>query len=261
MEPSLGRAIATRGPAAAAAAMATAAAPADLAAAGANTATRLTSIDKVANRLIAASATQAGFRSMVAPESRLLDVSSEAIDLVKAIAKCGKQVVLVDWSLDGTGYAAALGLPSKPGITDLLQGDVSFEDVIARVPGSEAHFIASGDALVDPAMAGDADRLNLVLDALDEAYDHIVVAGNHEASRALFQAIEGRFDAGITVADPKRRQPLIEDEPGSFLGFAVSDLEVIQFDRISGAAAPSAAPAKRTVAGRTLGGPAAEART
>jgi polysaccharide biosynthesis transport protein len=248
MEPAFARAIAARVPAVAATA-ALKEEPVELAATSDTGETRLASIDKVAARLIAASATQAGLRTMVAPESRLLDVSSEAIELVKAIAASGKQVVLVDWSLDGTGFSAALGVPNKPGMTDLLQGDVSFEDVITRVPGSEAHFIACGEALLDPAMAEDADRLNLVLDALDEAYDHIVVAGNHDQSRALFQTIEGRFDAGVAVSDPKRRQPLIEDEPGSFLGFEVSDLDVIRLERSE--VSPVSAPAKKPIFGRS----------
>jgi polysaccharide biosynthesis transport protein len=91
-----------------------------------------------------------------------------------------------------------------------------------------------------------------MLDALDEAYDHIVVIGNHDAARALFQTIEGRFDAGITIAEPSKRQPLIEEEPGSFLGFEVSELDVIRFERVGSATAT--APVKRTVPGRVLNG-------
>lgn len=263
MEPAFTRAIASRDATAATAVATSIAAPVALATNSDTSSTRLNSLDKVADRLITSSATQAGFRTMVAPESRLLDASSEAIDLVRAIAASGKQVVLVDWTLDGSGFSAALGVPNKPGMTDLLQGDVSFEEVIARVPGSEAHFIACGDALVDPLMADDADRLNLVLDALDEAYDHIVVSGNHDASRALFQVIEGRFDAGVTVADPKRRQPLIEDAPGSFLGFEVSDLDVIRYERTD--ASDLSVPAKKPSFGRAVGSTAgtipAELRT
>ena len=84
------------------------------------------------------------------------------------------------------------------GMTDLVLGAGSFEDVVHRLPGSTVHFIASGspftaDADVDP------DQLNLVLDALDEAYDHIIVTGQHGDCRNLFEAIQGRFDAGIRV--------------------------------------------------------------
>ena len=249
MEPAVARTIAARAPAVATTA-AGLSVTADLSAVSDTAAAHLTSIDELATRLIAASTTQAGLRTMLAPESRQLDVSSEAFDLVRAIAAGGKQVVLVDWSLAGTGLSAALGEPNKPGMTDLLQGNAFFEDVIARVPGSEAHVIACGEALLDGELAEDADRLNLLLDALDEAYDHIVVAGNHDEARALFQTIEGRFDAGITVSAPNRRQPLIKDEPGSFLGFEVSDLDVIRYQRTDAVLATS--PAKKPGTDRTL---------
>ena len=232
IEPALGRVAAAFRPSAA---LAATAASASVAAGGG--VTRLISIDGIATRLVEASTGQAGFRSMVAPESRLVDATAEATALVSALAQAGKQVVLVDWDLEGAGGSQALGVPEQPGMTDLLQGNATFEDVISRLPGSVAHFIACGGALTDAAVGADADRINLVLDALDEAYDHIVVIGNHDAARELFEIIEGRFDAGITVAEARRRQPVIEVEPDNFLGFEVRDLDVIRFERAAVAVA------------------------
>lgn len=259
----LGRATAGRiSPATAAAASSAASTRADTVAtpapAGAPMATNTGTMAAIAARLAAKSASQAGFRTIVAPETRLIDATEEAVALASALSEAGRQVVLVDWNLEGKGAADRLGIPRKPGMTDLLQGDVSFEDVIALLPDSEVHHIACGDALSDPMIAQDADRLNLVLDALDEAYDDIVVVGAHDAVRALFQTIEGRFDAGITVAEPRKRQPLVEDEAGSFLGFQVSDLDIIRHERPAGAmAAPAGGQQKRIVAGPMSG---AEAR-
>lgn len=69
---------------------------------------------------------------------------------------------------------------------------------------------------------GGSHHLNLVLDALDEAYEHIVVFGGHATSRILFEAIEGRFDAGIVVGDnPSSTRTL--------LGFAVVDIDVLHY--------------------------------
>ena len=77
----------------------------------------------------------------------------------------------------------------------------------------------------------DPDQLNLILDALDEAYDQIIVAGRHDEARKLFETIEGRFDAGIVVVDPPRVPPILVDASGMFLGFEVSDIDVIRFER------------------------------
>src|SRR5690606_15477214 len=106
-----------------------------------------------------------------------MDGAAEARDLASTLAVAGRRCVLVDWSRDGRGVAAKLGAVTRPGMNDLLDGRASFDDVIARLPGSDAHFIAAGGAPSDPARPLDTDWINLVLDALDEAYDHIVVVG------------------------------------------------------------------------------------
>ena len=57
----------------------------------------------------------------------------------------------------------------------------------------------------------------MLLDALDDAYDHVVIAGGREAVRDLFTTIEGRIDAGVVVADGEGAAT-----PGNFLGFNVA---------------------------------------
>lgn len=212
--------------------------------------------DATIARLVKNGGVQPGYRSLITGDTSIVDTSEEAVDIASGLTRAGKQVVLVDWSLTGKGFAASIGAASKPGISDLLAGKVSFEDVIARIPGTETHFIACGAPLADPS-AIDADRLNLVLDALDEAYDHIVVAGVYQATQALFEAIQGRFDAGITVCDSKRRPQITEDVPGSFLGFEVTDLDLMRLDRASAGADLGAA--KRKAPTRPMSG-GAEAR-
>jgi hypothetical protein len=48
--------------------------------------------------------------------------------------------------------------------------------------------------------------------------------------RALFEAIQGRFDAGVIVSEGKRRAKLTEP-PGTFLEFEVADIELIKLER------------------------------
>ena len=76
----------------------------------------------------------------------------------------------------------------------------------------------------------DSDQINLALDALDTAYDHIVIVGSNQAARALFEAIQGRFDAGVIVSEGKRRARLTEPA-GTFLGFEVADIELFRLER------------------------------
>ena len=153
------------------------------------------------------------------------------IELVQELSDRGLAAILVDWSPDGSGLASKLGLSRTPGISELLAGAAKFEDVVQRLQDSDAHVIAAGAAQQYSPEGPDPDQLNLVLDALDEAYAHIVVVGPHDAARLLFEAIEGRFDAGITVSDGKRRVTVIQDPPGTFLGYEVADIEIIRYER------------------------------
>jgi len=151
--------------------------------------------------------------------------------LARTLADSGADVMLVDWSLDGHGIAESLGVSARPGLAELLLGEAKFEDVVSRVPQSSAQLIATGGGEAEADELLDPDQLNLALDALDTAYDHIIVVGRTQAARALFEAIQGRFDAGVIVADAKRRASKLPDAPGTFLGFEVTDIELFRLER------------------------------
>jgi tyrosine-protein kinase Etk/Wzc len=188
------------------------------------------SVDTLANELLVRPPDIGGFRTLITGETDGVDAGPEAVELARTLADSGADVMLVDWSLDGRGIAQSLGIDPRPGIAELLVGEAKFEDVVARVPASNAQLIACGGG-VDAEELLDADQLNLALDALDTAYDHIIVTGKTSAARALFEAIQGRFDAGVIVADVKRRASKMPDVPGTFLGFEVTDIELFRLER------------------------------
>ncbi len=180
-----------------------------------------------------------GFRTMIAGENNAIDAGNEAVDLALKFSASGKNTILVDWSTDGKGVVQKIGLPVSPGVTELLSGEATFEDTIRQVPNGNLHVISCGDSALDSAILKDPDRLNLVLDALDEAYDHIVVVGTYDAARSLFETIEGRFDAGVIVGDVKGRVAIIQDPPGTFLGFEVADIALVRYERGSKPSSPA----------------------
>jgi MinD-like ATPase involved in chromosome partitioning or flagellar assembly len=148
-----------------------------------------------------------------------------AVDLARQVARRHGQVILLDWSLEGKGLGEELGGAPALGVADVLSGRASFEDVVERLAGSEAHVIAAGSSAAGKAAARDKDRVNMLLDALDEAYDHVMIAGEWEALRDLFALIEGRVDIGVALAGPEAPA-----EPGTFLGFTVAELEVVWYE-------------------------------
>ncbi|MGH7063392.1 MAG: hypothetical protein ACREET_04880, partial [Stellaceae bacterium] len=189
------------------------------------------SVSALASQLLVRPPDVGGFRTLITGEADGVDATAEGIELAKALTEAGADVMLVDWCPDGHGAAEAIGVQGTPGIVDLLDGRAKFEDVVTRLPASNAQLIPAGAGSTPAAALLDPDQVNLVLDALDTAYDHIVVVGRNKAARALFEAIQGRFDAGVIVADGKRRGPRVMDAAGMFLGFEVTDIELFRLER------------------------------
>jgi len=192
------------------------------------------SISAVVDRLEKARSMQGGYRTLVtaaAPDG--IDSGIEAYAIAERLAEVGRSVVLIDWNRRGVAGSASAGLPSIPGFNDLIVGSAGFEDVVRRVRGTGVHAIACGNALPDDGGSIDVDLMNLALDALDEAYDHIIVAGPHREARYLFEAILGRFDTGMSVAVGPSSLADLDEPEGTFLGFPVADIDVIRFKRVT----------------------------
>ncbi len=191
---------------------------------------RVSTIGALARR-VCTQADGGGYRTLVAGETDMMGISSHAIELAKALTELGQSVILLDWAPEGDGIAHALSLPPGPGVAELLNGGATFEQIIRRIPGSEAHVIGAGAFDNGDPFALDPDRLNLVLDALDEAYDQVIVAGRNEPARNFFEVIEGRIDCGVLVADPGRVGSVLRNPPGSYLGFEVAEIDLVRYDR------------------------------
>lgn len=218
---------------------------------------RLGSIGDVAAQIAArAPSTGAGYRTLLVDGSPVAGAGERAAQLAATLAGEGRKCLLVDWSPAGGGAAEALGLAAAPGMSELIQGEASFEDVIQRMPRGSIHFIAAGQPR-EAAAPVEADRMNLILDALDEAYDHIIVTGDPAATRELFVTIQGRFDAGVLVGGDGQRHAPTEAGPGTFLGFDVTDIDVIRLDE--GAVTSGASQGRKLRLARGIGGVAAPA--
>jgi uncharacterized protein involved in exopolysaccharide biosynthesis len=203
--------------------------------------TRVSTMDSLADIAVRMGGIEAtggrGVRTLIAGDAYALSAGEEAIGLARMLASSGPTVIIVDWSPDGRGV---LETSEGPGLAELLDGGAKFEDVVECLDHSDVHLIRAGKAPARTAAGLDPDRINIILDALDEVYDHIIVVGRREAARRLFEAIQGRFDCGIIVSDAKRRGAAIDEGADTFLGYEVDDIELIRFER----------PAERASAGR-----------
>lgn len=199
-------------------------------------------ITSLAQHLAAARPQENGHRTLITGETAAVSPGADAIALASSLAQSGSNVVLIDWSPSGTGVLPLSGIARTPGFNDMITATAGFEQIVQRLPESRAHVIMAGAPLEGGSAGIDADYLNAILDALDEAYDHIVVVSAYGEARDLFETILGRFDAGVTVTEPRRRTSVLDEPMGTFLGFEVADIDIIRLER-QAAAAPAPAPA------------------
>lgn len=103
------------------------------------------------------------------------DAPVAALALARSVARTGKRVVLVDLARMGSFLGGLCGVPSGPGLADLVSGAVDFTKVIGRDQKSTVHVLRYG--LDHSPHAADLihERLQSVLDALAQAYDFAVI--------------------------------------------------------------------------------------
>lgn len=122
-----------------------------------------------AEGLIAGGASRAVF---VSPEGD--EAAAASILVAREIADSGLRVLLLDMTLSGAASAPMLDGLKRPGITDLLASEAQFSEIIHEDRYSECHVIPSG--LADPRRAmRAAERLPIILRALETAYDIVVI--------------------------------------------------------------------------------------
>lgn len=99
--------------------------------------------------------------------------SRTALALARLLARRAK-VVLVDLSASSPVVRAASVDGTAPGLTDLMLGEATFGQVISKDRSTPLHLVTAGRASADRALL-QSPRLTLALDALLQAYDHVVL--------------------------------------------------------------------------------------
>jgi len=99
-----------------------------------------------------------------------LDCAAFASQLARSIAHEGRTILVIF----GAGGGA------RPGLSELIDGSASFSEAIHREAGSRLHILPSGHGR---AVTGSG--LNVVLDALSDTYDFVVLSATDEDRDAL----------------------------------------------------------------------------
>ncbi|MEP4290725.1 MAG: Wzz/FepE/Etk N-terminal domain-containing protein, partial [Rhizobiaceae bacterium] len=94
--------------------------------------------------------------------------------LARSLASKPANVVVVDMTGAASSTQTMLGHQMAPGIKDLLSGMAGFADTLHCDTSSNAHIMPSGTSSAQSA-AGSAAQLPVILDALQQTYDYVIV--------------------------------------------------------------------------------------
>jgi len=98
-----------------------------------------------------------------------------AVNLAWSLAESGKKVLLLDADLRSGQAASMLGLSPDRGLTQVLRGEISFEE--AQQPGGieGLYVLAAGGSAADPAALLNSDAMRRLIGTLRERFDYILM--------------------------------------------------------------------------------------
>lgn len=163
--------------------------------------------------------------------------SAASVVLARLIAEEGLRTILIDM----TGSACPTRLMAAnghlPGITDLLAGETPFAETIHGDRLSPAHLIPHGTADAERAMRA-AERLPMVMDALADAYDVVIVeCGPTDVEGVERLARRGAAELVVTVIEPEEGK--IAETLARFYAAGYADLIVMMPGLVADAEPPA----------------------
>ncbi len=140
-------------------------------------------VDEAASELIAKGAARAIFIS-----ADIDDGAAAAVLVAREVADAGLRVLLLDLTASGAASRATVESRFLRGVTDLLVGEAQFADAIHPDHFSSLHVMPIGTANMPRAMRA-VDRLPIVLDSLNTAYDIVLIDGGPSGPDAVRRLI------------------------------------------------------------------------
>ena len=102
--------------------------------------------------------------------------STTSINVAYTFAQTGKKVLLMEGDLRLPNIAKRLNIHSRPGVSNLLAGQCTGNDVLQRSTFlDKVHVITAGDVPPNPAELLGSEQMQQTLEALSQIFDYIIV--------------------------------------------------------------------------------------
>ncbi|MGP0061334.1 MAG: GumC family protein [Beijerinckiaceae bacterium] len=160
--------------------------------------------------------------------------TARLVSFARELAREGRPII-VDLDAHSTRLSALLGARPQAslGLTDLLNGQASFAEVIHRDHASRLHFVSFGMApICEPA------ELDLVLDALSQTYEFLIIVAPAMETDGLAMELAAHADLVALAASVEPDMAALEAASQDL--YAAGAAEVILLDgRLEDEAAPA----------------------
>lgn len=191
------------------------------------------------------------------PEDRVIMVAGTsggvagtltAAHLAGALARAGNEVILVsartpDIGADTPSLAHLLGVPTSPGLTDVLAGRANLARAIQRAPRTPRLRVITTGSAASAAGLLQSDGVRVLLDALSQRAEYIVVEAPSTSVSADAQSLAGLADAAILVVEAHRtRHVEVRDAAQQLRRVGARLLGAVVLPRLSSRAATTTAP-------------------
>src|SRR5688572_667998 len=127
--------------------------------------------------------------------------------LVTALS-LGRRVLLVDCDLRRPRVHSALGLRPKAGLSELLNGEVSFEEAVMRADGADLDVLAVRDRPVNPSELLSSPSMRELIASVAKRYDRVILDTPAALGLPDAKAVGDQCDGLIMVvrADKTRQE-------------------------------------------------------
>ena len=186
----------------------------------------LKSLRAVAQRIAGAAQRSRGYAVIISADTPDADITREVVNVTREIADTKVKTMLLDRSESLHVISSVLGLPRTPGMKELLCGRASVEDVIKRDPESNAQVITAGNPRLPSKTAGGQVGLEMMVDALNEVYDCLIIHADFATARELFGELGSHVSATVTIGS----DPQASGETSEFLGIEATNKTLIRYE-------------------------------
>ncbi len=97
-----------------------------------------------------------------------------AASLVRLRGTAGQKVIVIDADIRRPNIHRVFGTALQPGLTELLAGQASLEEVVRKDEATSAHFIPAGRSVPNPSDLLGSEQMKKYIDGLTKIYDLIV---------------------------------------------------------------------------------------